>query len=219
MRRWLAVLLLAGLPTLAASAPELFEQVNAELSGGPWRARLVGQIAAPGGGLQQADLTIEAIPAEKAIRIEFRAPDALADNYVVITPEKVYNYLFLTNQVVVYPRAKARIEGLGFDLSRMGDLSGLEEGGEVEWGEPEDAGLAGQPAWHVVGWAVDPDVAGFARVEVWVTKKPARLLRSAFYSAAGELLSDLKWTEFARVKLERDDLLDFPPDAEWIEKK
>ncbi|WP_457630768.1 outer membrane lipoprotein carrier protein LolA [Oceanithermus sp.] len=219
MRRWLAVLLLAGLPALAVSATELFDQVNADLSSGPWRARLVGQIASPGGGLQEADLIIKALPAEEMVRIEFQKPDALADNYVVITPEKVYNYLFLTNQVVVYPRARARIEGLGFDLSRMSDLRQLGEKGEVGWGEPEETTLAGRPAWHVVGRAADPDAAGFARVEVWISRKPARLLRSAFYAAGGEVLSDLSWVEFAHVELGRDDLLDFPPDAEWIEKK
>ncbi len=220
MRRVLfALVLLAGLPALAVSADELFDRVGAALEQGPWQARLVGRIVTPGGDAQAADLIVKALPGEGIVRIEFLRPDALADNYVVITPEKVYNYLFLTNQVVVYPRAKARIEGLGFDLSRMGDLRKLGERGEVSWEKPEEAAYEGRPAWRVVGRAADPDAAGFARVEVWIAREPLRLLRTAFFDAEGRLLSDLKWVEFRHVRLTRDDLISFPPDAEWIEKK
>lgn len=219
MKRWFSLLLLLGLPVLALSAESLYDQVNAELEKGPWQARLTGKIVGPGGDAQEADLIVKTLPAEKIVRIEFQKPDALADNYVVITPEKVYNYLFLTNQVVVYPREKARIEGLGFDLSRMGDLRELGEKGEVEWDEPEETTFKGQPAWRVVGRAADPDATGFARVEVWIAKKPVRLLRSVFYSVSGETLSDLEWVSFGHTSFSQDDLVSFPPDAEWIEKK
>jgi len=215
---FLTLLLLAPLG-LAVSAKNLYEQLNADLESGPWQARLVGSIASPTGGSQPADMTIKALPEAKIIRIDFAKPDALADNYVVITSEKVYNYLFLTNQVVVYPREKARIEGLGFDLSRMGDLQDLGERGEVVWQEPKAATYENRPAWRVVGDAADPDLAGFARVEVWLAREPVRLLRTAFYSPDGEPLSDLRWLDFAHVDLKKSDLLDFPPDAEWIEKK
>ena len=219
MKRWLSLLLLFALPVLAVSAEDLYDRVNAELEKGPWQARLVGQIVGPGGDLQPADIVVKTLPAEKIVRIEFQKPDALADNYVVVTPDKVYNYLFLTNQVVVYPRAKARIEGLGFDLSRMGDLRELGEKGEVEWDEPEETTFEGRPAWHVVGKAADPDTAGFARVEVWIAKKPVRLLRTAFFSGSGEVLSDLEWASFEHASFTKEDLVSFPPDAEWIEKK
>jgi len=219
MRRWLILLLLVSLPAQAMSAAELYQQVNAELERAPWRARLVGEMVGPGGDLQAADMTLTAVPAAKTIRIDFVKPDALADNYVVITPEKVYNYLFLTNQVVVYPRDRARIEGLGLDLSRIGDLSQLGADDEVAWGEPETASLSGQAAWRVTGRAADPETAGFARIEVWISQKPLRPLRTVFYSSGGDSLSDLWWKSFEHLNIGKDDLLDFPPDAEWIEKK
>ncbi|WP_457637100.1 outer membrane lipoprotein carrier protein LolA [Oceanithermus sp.] len=215
----LFLLTILSLPALALTASELFQQVNADLEASPWQARLVGSIVGPSGEVQEADMVIKVLPAEKIVRIEFQKPDALADNYVVITPKKVYNYLFLTNQVVVYPRQKARIEGLGFDLSRVGDLQKLGQEGEVEWGEPQETSLSGQPAWRVVGRTTDPDLAGFARVEVWIGQKPVRLLRTAFFSASGQTLSDLEWTGFEHTSFSREDLLSFPPDAEWIEKK
>ena len=221
MRRWWTVLLVAGmsLPALAISVDVLFDRVAAVLEEGPWQARMVGRIITPNGDVQAADLIVKAHPKSEIVRIEFQKPDALADNYVVITPEKVYNYLFLTNQVVIYPRERARIEGLGFDLSRMGDLRSLGERGEITWGAPEEVTYKGVPAWYVGGRAADPDSAGFARVEVWIAKKPARPLRTAFFNAAGDTLSDLEWTEFKRADFGREDLVSFPPDAEIIEKK
>jgi len=219
MKRWYLLLLLVGLPVLALSTQELFDRLSVELEEGPWQARLVGKIAGPGGEAQEADLIIKTLPAQNIVRIEFQKPDALADNYVVITPEKVYNYLFLTNQVVVYPRAKARIEGLGFDLSRMGDLRQLDEENEINWQKPKTATVKGRPAWYVAGRASEPDAAGFARVEIWISKQPLRLLRTAFYATSGETLSDLEWVSFSRREFTKEDLLDFPPDAEWIEKK
>ncbi|HGY09235.1 MAG TPA: outer membrane lipoprotein carrier protein LolA [Oceanithermus profundus] len=219
MRRLLWLLVLLGLPAFALSATELFDQVAQVLEQAPWEARLQGRIVTPNGDAQEADLIVKSLPEKPIVRIEFQQPDALADNYVVITPDKVYNYLFLTNQVVVYPREKARIEGLGFDLSRMGDLRKLGEEGEVVWGEPEKTTFEKRPAWHLVGRAPDPDASGFARVEVWIDREKKRPLRTVFYDAEGKPLSELTWTAFKTAGFSKDDLVTFPPDAEWIEKK
>jgi len=219
MRRLLPLLLMFALPALALSADELFDRVAQVLDQGAWEARLQGRIVTPNGDAQEADLIVKTLPAEQIVRIEFQKPDALADNYVVITPEKVYNYLFLTNQVVVYPRAKARIEGLGFDLSRMGDLRKLGEQGEVVWGAPESVTFQKRKAWHLVGRSSDPDGAGFARVEVWIDREEERPLRIAFSGAEGQVFSDLVWTTFQRARFAKGELVIFPPDAEWIEKR
>lgn len=219
MKRFLLLVLLFAVPALAVSADELFDQVTQTLDQGPWEARLQGRILTPNGDAQKADLIVKSLPSEEIVRIEFQLPDALADNYVVITPEKVYNYLFLTNQVVVYPRAHARIEGLGFDLSRMGDLRKLGGEGEVTWAAPEAVTFQKRQAWHIVGTASDPDTAGFARVEVWIDREEKRPLRAAFFDPEGKILSDLVWASFKRARFSRNDLVSFPPDAEWIEKK
>ncbi len=219
MRRLLSLLVLLGLPAFALSAETLFQQAAQALGQSPWEARLQGRIVTPNGDAQEADLIVKSLPAKRIVRIEFQKPDALADNYVVITPDEVYNYLFLTNQVVVYPRARARIEGLGFDLSRMGDLRKLGEEGEVVWDVPAQVVFEKRPAWRVTGRAPDPDASGFARVEVWIDREAKRPLRTVFYDAEGDPLSDLTWTAFEAVRFATDDLVTFPPDAEWIEKK
>ena len=53
------------------------------------------------GGSQKLDLDVQAIPAQSVARVNFNAPDALADNVIVVDKKTVYNYLFLTNQVTV----------------------------------------------------------------------------------------------------------------------
>ncbi|WP_456410322.1 outer membrane lipoprotein carrier protein LolA [Oceanithermus sp.] len=218
MRRlgWL-LMLLAG-AALAQTAPELLQETSERLQEGPWKAKLVGQVMGPGGDLQPADLKVAVVPEAEVVRIDFIRPDALADNYLVITPDKVYNYLFLTNQVVVYPRGRARVEGLGFDLSHLGDLQDLEARRDLTWENPASTELDGRAAWKLVGRAADPQSAGFVRVVLWIDRSEALPLRSAFYGEGERVLSDLNWEDFAFTDLKPDTLVSFPPDAEWIEK-
>ncbi len=218
MRRlgWLLVLLAGA--AFAQTAPELLQTTSERLQAGPWKAELVGQIVGPGGDLQPADLKVAVVPGAEVVRIDFIRPDALADNYLVITPDKVYNYLFLTNQVVVYPRERARVEGLGFDLSRLGDLQDLEARHDLTWEDPAPTELDDRAAWKLVGQAADPQSAGFVRVVLWIDRAEALPLRSAFYGEDGRVLSDLTWKDFAFTDLKPDALVSFPPDAEWIEK-
>ena len=219
MRRWWTALLIAGmsLPALAISADALFDQVAAVLEKAPWQARMVGRIITPNGDIQAADLIVKTLPKNEIVRIEFQKPDALADNYVVITPEKVYNYLFLTNQVIVYPRGRARIEGLGVSLSRLGELEDL--GGEgIAWELVGEEQTEAGPAYHLVGRPQDPGEAGFTRVELWVLKDPPRPLAYRVLGLEGEVLADLTWHDLRRARLDVERLLEYPPDAEVIEK-
>ncbi|WP_456476387.1 outer membrane lipoprotein carrier protein LolA [Oceanithermus sp.] len=213
---WLLALL-AG-TALAQTAPELLQKTSERLQAGPWKAELVGQIMGPGSDLQPADLKVAVVPEAEVVRIDFLRPDALADNYLVITPDKVYNYLFLTNQVVVYPRERARVEGLGFDLSRLGDLQDLGARHDLIWEDPAPTQLDSRTAWKLVGRAADPQNAGFVRVVLWIDRAEALPLRSAFYGEDERALSDLAWKGFAFTDLKPDALASFPPDAEWIEK-
>ena len=217
-KRMAAALIVFLSLALAQSAQQILQESSRLLSSGPWRARLVGKIVGPGGELQEADMTVKSLPSLKITRIEFSKPDALADNYLVITPEKVYNYLFLTNQVVVYPRAKARIEGLGFDLSRMGELNTLAERKGLKWQRPLAVSYDGVAAWKLVGVANDPQESGFGRVEVYLGRHDSRPLRTAFFSTADKLLLRLSWREFHKAKFNEGDLVSFPADAEWIKK-
>ena len=43
----------------------------------------------------------------------------------MITAKEVWNYLYLTNQVIISPREKAQVQGLGFSPQTFGDLKAL----------------------------------------------------------------------------------------------
>ncbi len=217
MRRIIGLVALVGV-ALAASADEVLSAAQAYLKAGPWRALVEGELRTPSGEVTSTKMRVLALPSEGVVRVEFLAPGSVADNFVVITPEKVYNYLFLTNQLVVYPRERARIEGLGIQLGRIGELDRL--GGEagLRWRLAGEEATDAGPAYRLVGEPEDPEEAGFARVELWVLKDPPRPLRYRVVGVGGEVLADLVWKEFERAQLSRAALLDYPPDAEVIEK-
>ena len=66
------------------------------------------------------EIETQVMPVEEVGRAFFIQPDALADNFIVVDDDAVYNYLFLTNQVTVldisdpdalgglFPEAEAR---------------------------------------------------------------------------------------------------------------
>jgi len=217
MRRVLVLLAAALGLALALSAEEVIGKLDAYLKAGPWEALVEGRVQTPTGEPTEIRMRVYVLPKEKIARVEFLAPDSVADNFVVITPEKVYNYLFLTNQVIVYPRGRARIEGLGVSLSRLGELEDL--GGEgIAWELVGEEQTEAGPAYHLVGRPQDPGEAGFTRVELWVLKDPPRPLAYRVLGLEGEVLADLTWHDLRRARLDVERLLEYPPDAEVIEK-
>ncbi len=214
MRRIAGLFFLLLALALAGSAEDWLKKSEAYLKAAPWRAEIVGEVRTPTGERTRIEMRVFALPAEQIVRVEFLAPDSVADNFVIITPEKVLNHLFLTNQVVVYPRERARIEGLGLSLSELGTFEEFGRRAGLAWR------LAGEEEGRVrlVGEPADPEEAGFSRVELWLKTDPPVPLRYRVFGLAGEIAADLTWRNFARAKLKKEDLLAYPPDAEVIEK-
>lgn len=73
-------------------------------------------------GAQAIDLNVYAIPSLDLTRIEFNAPDALADNILIIDKKVASNYLFLTNQVTLTSLEKTRVDGFNFDFAKFADF-------------------------------------------------------------------------------------------------
>lgn len=48
------------------------------------------------------ELNVSVVPGVKAAKAEFVQPPELADNFIVLNGEDVYNYVYLTNQVTVF---------------------------------------------------------------------------------------------------------------------
>jgi len=77
------------------------------------------------GSAQKIDLSVQSIPASSVARVVFAAPDALADNIVVVDKTEVRNYLYLTNQITVTSAAKVagQAGAVGLDFSQISNFS------------------------------------------------------------------------------------------------
>lgn len=211
MRRSLALVCLALL-ALAQSPRELLDRVEANLKT-PWQATLQGVYRAPS-GMQEVRARILALPQEETYRIEFLAPASLQGNFTVVTPKEVWNYLYLTNQLVVSPREKAQVQGLGFAPQALADLKALAGRLELrllgEEATPEGA------AYRLQGLARDEGL-GFKSLEAWVLKEDPRPLRLLLRDGAG-VVADLRLLDFRRTSLKAQELKRYPKDAQVVRR-
>ncbi len=85
------------------TAEEIIEQL--ELKAGSvidFETTITGQLIDFSGAALDLEIFLQFLREENVGRAEFIQPDILADNFIVLDKETVYNYLFLTNQVTVY---------------------------------------------------------------------------------------------------------------------
>lgn len=138
-------------------------------------------------GKQTIDLTVKAIPAQSLARIQFAAPDALADNVVVADRKEVRQYLFLTNQITVMPLDKATTQsGLGtFDFTKLSNPATLLAGYDVKL--LGTSGRAGQRTFQLEAQAKG---GSSDRTRVWITEAGWRPTRVQLLSS-GKTLADL----------------------------
>lgn len=113
---------------LAQSAEEIIKQVSANLNKSPWEATLVGTIQNDTGTVQEAEILVQVLPgADPLTRLEFKKPSALEGNWVLISDKEVWNYLSLTNQLVIQNRATAKLAGLNDNILYMGDFGKISD--------------------------------------------------------------------------------------------
>ncbi len=221
-----ALALAAALPAVAlaqATPDEIISGMQQTLDSTTDASFLVtGEMLAGDGTVYQLELEVEAIPAEQLIRLFIIQPDALADNFIIVTPDDLYNYNYLTNQVVLYSAD---------DPNAYGPLAGDAEGSFE---------LTLNLAELFSGW--DASVAGAVDTE----QGPGRLLEltnldseANIGSATVVALEDGWWPQeitlftqrgdtLLRIELSglqfgsglrEEDLLWYPPDAELIDER
>ncbi|GGK32325.1 hypothetical protein GCM10008955_27750 [Deinococcus malanensis] len=135
---------------------------------------------------QKIDLTIKSIPAQGVARLQFAAPDALADNVVVADRTEVRQYLFLTNQVTVTPLKKAA-EGAGFgglDFTQFSNPAALLKDYSVKL-----LGTSGTAGKRVFQLEATPKNGG-DRARVWISEAGWRPTRMQLLSG-GRTVADL----------------------------
>lgn len=216
MKKLLAIAFLSlGLAT-AQSIAEITRQVQANMERSPWEATVTGKVQLPDGSTQEADFRLQVIPGkEQLARVEFKKPAALEGNFVVISDKEVWNYLFLTNQLIIQPRAKARIEGLGFNLTDLGDFEELTQ--RVTLRLLGEQNTPAGPAWRIGGTPKDTSL-GFASMEILVLKSDPRPLSITLRDSSNKVLADLNLTNFRRANLTPQTLRKRPADAEVLRR-
>lgn len=185
---------------------------------------LTGNLTDPDGTEIALEVDVQVIPGIKAARAEFIQPDALADNFIVLNGEAVYNYVFLTNQATIFP------------TDDPDALGGLFPEGNVDQGfdftfNPEQLfrgwsssveGYSESPAGNVYEMRFvneEPD-ALVAYVDAKIVDGEWRPYTMTFYSSEDTVLAALTLNNFARDQgLDPTEVTYIPDDAELIDER
>ncbi len=185
---------------------------------------LTGRLVDPDGTEIFLEIEVEAIPKASAVRAYFIQPDALADNFIVFDGDIIYNYLFLTNQVMLLDATDP--DALG------GLLPQSEEGGAFELSLDLEGILAGFKA-TVMDYISTPagvsylmrfdnldSKAAIGYVETQIVDGDWYPYRLTYFRADGVLLFDLVLEGFRRDQgLVKEDVTFIPADAEVIDER
>jgi outer membrane lipoprotein-sorting protein len=190
--------------------------VQANLEKSPWEATITGKVQTPDGSTQDAELRLQVVPGtNQTARVEFNKPASLEGNFVVIDDKEVWNYLFLTNQVIIQPRSKAKVEGLGVNLTSLGDFEELTN--RLNLRPPLEVNSADGPAWRIVGTPKDSSL-GFAQIELTVLKSDPRPVSIRILDSSNKVLAELNFRNFKRTNLTASALRKRPADAEVVRR-
>ncbi|WP_424949631.1 outer membrane lipoprotein carrier protein LolA [Deinococcus sp.] len=170
------------------------------------------------GSAQKIDLSVQSIPASSLARVVFAAPDALADNIVVVNKTEVRNYLYLTNQITVTSTAKAAGQAgmTGLDFSQISNFSALLKNYDVRL--ISATGVAGSRIYTLEG---EPKSAGTndGKARVYVTEAGWRPTRLQLLDSAGKVTADLNISNYKlNSGLSAARLTTLPKDAEIIKQ-
>lgn len=185
---------------------------------------LTGRLIDPDGTEIILEIEVEAIPKASAVRAYFIQPDALADNFIVLDGDIIYNYLFLTNQVMLLDATDP--DALG------GLLPQSEEGEAFELSLDLEEILAGFKA-TVMDYISTPagdsylmrfdnldPKAAVGYVETQIVDGDWYPYRLTYFQADGVLLFDLVLEDFRRDQgLGKEDVTFIPADAEVIDER
>jgi outer membrane lipoprotein-sorting protein len=173
------------------------------------------------------EVNVSSLPKNTLLRAEFTQPDALADNFIVIDGQDVYNYVYLTNQVSIFrlddpaafgglfPSGESAGGGGAFTFTL--DLPSLFEG----W-TTSSQGLSQADGGNVYTLRFDNNEKGRAIDHVTATVAEATWLPATmnFYGANDTLIAELIFNDFAvNQGLNPDDVRYIDPSAEILDER
>jgi outer membrane lipoprotein-sorting protein len=183
-----------------------------------------GRITDPTGSELALELRAYLIPPLELVRLEFFQPGALADNFIVLDGEVVYNYLFVTNQVMIHMAGDPDALGALFpDANAVGplalsfDLSRLFDGWQVSL---SGYGPSPEGEVYLLRFSNSDPLAEISHVNAAVVAERWLPYRLEFVAGNGQVVAELFFTDVLRDQgLNPDDLRYLPPDAEIIDER
>ncbi|OOV15310.1 outer membrane lipoprotein carrier protein LolA [Deinococcus sp. LM3] len=162
---------------------------------------------------QKIDMTIKAIPAQNVARVQFAAPDALADNVVVADKNEIRQYLFLTNQITVTSAQKAAsTAGLSLDFTQLSNTASMLSSYNVKL-----LGTSGSAGKRLFQLEATPKNGGTDRTRVWITEAGWRPTRIQILNSGGKTLADLNVSNYrVNAGLTAASIKALPKDAQII---
>ncbi len=216
----LAVLSFFGAVSLAQaqSAGDILSNIAAAQKNAKDISFRISGSADQGAGSQKLDLNVQTIPAVSLARVVFNAPDALADNVVVVDSQEVRNYLYLTNQVTVTSLSKM-MGGQdlgGLDLSQLSNLVGaLKSRYDIKL-----LGSSGAAPNRIYQLEASPKtgVQG-GKSRIYISENGWRPTRFQALDAGGKTVADLNVSDYkVNAGLTAARLKQLPKDAEIIKQ-
>lgn len=208
-------LALLGASLAQSSVADILKTTQANLEKSPWQATVFGKFK-QGNDTQEAEVGIQVVSgADATIRMEFKKPAPVEGNITILTKKEAWNYLFVSNQLVIEPRATAKLNTLAQSISGFGDMANLDDDVNLKLDGEEKT--ADGTAWKLSG---APKKSGqpFASAEVLILKSDPRPLSLTLKDAAGKVMGTLDVRNFKRASLNAKDLAKYPSDASVVRK-
>ncbi len=218
MKRLLFASLTAALVATASAqtADDVVSRVDAAQKAAKDVSFKVTGNASFNGGAQKLDLDVQSIPAQGLVRVNFNAPDAVADNVVVVDKNTVYNYLFLTNQVTVQTVNRAAAQsGMNLDFSQFTDLTASLKGRY----DVKLVGTTQDGAGKLYQLEATPKNGAGGRSRVWISDQGWRPVRVQVLGDGNQVAADLNITNYkVNAGLSAAKLKALPRDAQVIKR-
>ena len=166
------------------------------------------------------EVKIAGITASKLTRVEFLAPDALADNFLIIDNQNSYNYQFITNQVTIQKNANAsEVGGFNLNFNALNDLQTTFPSNQVDFKPVTSETTPAGKAYILDATPKKSSNLNFDRLKVWVLESGWRVYRTQSFDAKGVMQFDITISDWkVNAGLKASELCKIPKDAEVIKK-
>jgi outer membrane lipoprotein-sorting protein len=166
------------------------------------------------------EVNVAGITDKKLTRVEFLAPDALADNILIIDNTNLFNYQFITNQVTISKSSSdTEVAGFNFNPSQLADFDQTFPRAELNFAPVKTETT---PAGKAYLLDITPKKKGafdWARMKLWVIDGTWRAYRLQALNDKNVVDYDITIPEWKTNQgLKTTDLCKLPKDAETIRK-